>query len=240
MSEPRWLDDEEQRTWRSFITASRLFWDRVERQLQQRAGIPHAYYEILVRLSEAPDRTLRMSQLASNSLSSRSRLSHAVARMEESGWIRRLPFADDRRGALAQLTDEGMARLEAAAPGSRRGGALAAVRRAHARAGRGAARDQRRSQRAPLGHPAVAGGSGRVGLRRTDLVSGEPCSSTAATTGRSRPARRSRPASPRAAGRRTPWCGWAAARSARARRGTARTPRSSAGSAHGRSGTPGT
>jgi DNA-binding MarR family transcriptional regulator len=115
--EPRWLDDEEQRTWRSFITASRLFWDRVERQLQQGAGIPHAYYEILVRLSEAPQHTLRMSQLASNSLSSRSRLSHAVARMEESGWIRRLPFPDDRRGALAQLTEEGMARLAAAAPG---------------------------------------------------------------------------------------------------------------------------
>jgi DNA-binding MarR family transcriptional regulator len=116
VADTRWLDEEEQRTWRSFITASRLFWDRVERQVQQCAGIPHAYYEILVRLSEAPDRTLRMSQLASNSLSSRSRLSHAVARMEEAGWIRRLPFAQDRRGALAQLTDEGMARLEAAAP----------------------------------------------------------------------------------------------------------------------------
>ena len=116
MADTRWLDDEEQRTWRSFVAASRLFWDRVERQLQQCAGIPHAYYEILVRLSEAPDRTLRMSELASTSLSSRSRLSHAVARMEESGWIRRLPFAGDRRGALAQLTDEGMARLAAAAP----------------------------------------------------------------------------------------------------------------------------
>jgi DNA-binding MarR family transcriptional regulator len=117
VTEPRWLDEGEQRTWRSFITASRLFWERVERQLQQCAGIPHAYYEILVRLSEAPDRTLRMSQLASSSLSSRSRLSHAVARMEESGWIRRLPFPDDRRGSLAQLTEEGMARLAAAAPG---------------------------------------------------------------------------------------------------------------------------
>lgn len=116
MAETRWLSAEEQRTWRSFITASRLLWDRVERQLQQCAGIPHAYYEILVRLSEAPERTLRMSQLASTSLSSRSRLSHAVARMEDNGWIRRLPFPDDRRGALAQLTDEGMARLEAAAP----------------------------------------------------------------------------------------------------------------------------
>jgi DNA-binding MarR family transcriptional regulator len=116
VADTRWLDEEEQRTWRSFVAASRLFWDRVERQLQQCAGIPHAYYEILVRLSEAPGRTLRMSQLASTSLSSRSRLSHAVARMEEAGWIRRLPCPSDRRGALAQLTDEGMARLEAAAP----------------------------------------------------------------------------------------------------------------------------
>ncbi len=116
MADTRWLDQEEQHTWRSFLTASRLLWDRVERQLQQCAGIPHTYYEILVRLSEAPDRTLRMSELASTSLSSRSRLSHAVARMEENGWIRRLPYAADRRGALAQLTDEGMTRLAAAAP----------------------------------------------------------------------------------------------------------------------------
>lgn len=117
MADTRWLSAEEQRTWRSVLRASRLFWDRVERQLQHCAGIPHAYYEILVRLSEAPERTLRMSELASTSLSSRSRLSHAVARMEEAGWIRRLPFPDDRRGALARLTDEGLARLEAAAPG---------------------------------------------------------------------------------------------------------------------------
>jgi DNA-binding MarR family transcriptional regulator len=113
----RWLDDEEQHAWRSFLTASRLFFDRIERQLQQDAGLPHAYYEILVRLSEASGRTLRMSQLASSSLSSRSRLSHAVARLEESGWVRRRPCPDDRRGALAELTDEGLARLEVAAPG---------------------------------------------------------------------------------------------------------------------------
>jgi DNA-binding MarR family transcriptional regulator len=117
MPDTRWLDDDEQHTWRSFLTATRLFFDRIERQLQQEAGLPHAYYEILVRLSEAPDRTLRMSQLASSSLSSRSRLSHAVARLEESGWVRRRPCPDDRRGALAELTDDGLARLQAAAPG---------------------------------------------------------------------------------------------------------------------------
>ena len=108
----RWLDDEEQRTWRAFLAAQRLLSDRLERQLQREAGLPHGYYEILVRLSEAPGRTLRMSRLATSSLSSRSRLSHAVARMEEAGWIRRRACAEDRRGAFAELTDEGLAILE--------------------------------------------------------------------------------------------------------------------------------
>jgi DNA-binding MarR family transcriptional regulator len=113
----RWLDDDEQRTWRAFLTAHRLLFDRLERQLQRDAGLPHAYYEILVRLSEAPDRTLRMSQLADSSLSSRSRLSHAVARLEAAGWVRRRACDEDRRGAFAELTPEGLAKLESAAPG---------------------------------------------------------------------------------------------------------------------------
>jgi DNA-binding MarR family transcriptional regulator len=117
VSDTRWLDDEEQHTWRSFLVASRLFFDGIERQLQQDSGLPHAYYEILVRLSEAPERTLRMSELASTSLSSRSRISHAVARLEEAGWVRRRPCEHDKRGALAELTDAGMAGLQAAAPG---------------------------------------------------------------------------------------------------------------------------
>jgi DNA-binding MarR family transcriptional regulator len=117
VDDTRWLTEDEQRTWRSFLTASRLLWDRVERQLQQGAGLPHAYYEILVRLSEAPDRTLRMSQLATTSLSSRSRLSHAVARMEEAGWVQRRPCPSDKRGQLASLTASGMERLREAAPG---------------------------------------------------------------------------------------------------------------------------
>ncbi len=117
MNDTRWLDADEQRTWRSFLTASRLFFDRVDRQLQHGAGVPHAYYEILARLSEAPGRTLRMSQLASSSLSSRSRLSHAVSRLEESGLVRRRPCPTDKRGQNAELTEEGLARLVTAAPG---------------------------------------------------------------------------------------------------------------------------
>src|SRR3712207_1742783 len=116
-TEPRWLDAEEQRTWRAFLTATRLLFDRLDRELQRDAGMPHAYYEILVRLSEAPGHALRMSVLADATRSSRSRLSHAVARLEDAGWVRRENYADDRRGALAVLTDSGYATLAAAAPG---------------------------------------------------------------------------------------------------------------------------
>ncbi|PWR11159.1 MarR family transcriptional regulator [Micromonospora acroterricola] len=113
----RWLDSDEQRTWRAFLTASRALMDTLDRELQRDAGMPHAYYEILVRLSEAPDRRLRMSDLAEAAGSSRSRLSHAVARLEAAGWVRREEHPTDRRGQIASLTDAGFAALAAAAPG---------------------------------------------------------------------------------------------------------------------------
>ena len=113
----RWLDDDEQVTWRTFLSATQLLLDRFDRQLQRDSGILLTYYEMLVRLSEAPDRSLRMSELAESSLSSRSRVSHAVARMEERGWIRREACPTDGRGYLAVLTDEGLEALAAAAPG---------------------------------------------------------------------------------------------------------------------------
>jgi DNA-binding MarR family transcriptional regulator len=113
----RWLDDEEQATWRAFLGATRALMDTLDRELQHEAGMPHAYYEILVRLSEAPDHRMRMSELADACGSSRSRLSHAVARLEESGWVRRQDCPTDRRGQVAVLTDEGYRRLEEAAPG---------------------------------------------------------------------------------------------------------------------------
>ena len=112
-----WLDEDEQRTWRAFLAANRLVSAKLEQSLQTESGMPQAYYELLVRLSEAPDRTLRMSELATTSQSSRSRVSHAVARMEEAGWIARTSCPTDRRGQLAALTDRGMAVLEDAAPG---------------------------------------------------------------------------------------------------------------------------
>jgi|HubBroStandDraft_4_1064222.scaffolds.fasta_scaffold06200_5 DNA-binding MarR family transcriptional regulator len=116
-SETRWLTAEEQHAWRMFLTATNTLFSTVEGQLQRESGIPHGYYEILVRLSEAPGRALRMSQLANASTSSKSRLSHAVARLEERGWVERTDCETDRRGQVARLTPEGFAALEAAAPG---------------------------------------------------------------------------------------------------------------------------
>src|ERR671927_470893 len=88
----------------------------LDREVTRATGIPHAYYEILVQLSETPGRRMRMSELADRCLSSRSRLSHAVSRLEERGWVRRQVCAEDGRGQLAVLTDEGFAALEAAGP----------------------------------------------------------------------------------------------------------------------------
>ena len=114
---PRWLSTGEQRTWRDAIEAWQWLLAAVDAQLQRDSGMPLAYYEILVRLSEAPDRSLRMTQLAEASSSSKSRVSHAVARLEERGWVRRMDCPTDRRGQIAMLTDQGFAALSAAAPG---------------------------------------------------------------------------------------------------------------------------
>ena len=113
----RWLDEDEQRTWRAFLEATGLLMDQLDRELQRDAGMPHAYYEILVRLSEQPDRSLRMSELA-----------RAVAVLAQPGLPRGRPARGGGAGcgarrprrparALAVLTDEGFAALAAAAPG---------------------------------------------------------------------------------------------------------------------------
>jgi len=115
--ETRWLDDDEQGAWRAFLEANRVVFERVEAQLQRESGIPHTYYEILVRLSEAPGHALRMSELAERAFSSRSRLSHAVNRLVELGWVAREECPTDRRGQVAVLTADGMDALEKAAPG---------------------------------------------------------------------------------------------------------------------------
>jgi DNA-binding MarR family transcriptional regulator len=110
------LTDSEQQAWRAFLQASMQLFQQLDGELQHEAGLPLAYYQILAMLSEAPDCTLRMGVLADRTWSSRSRLSHAIDRLEERGWVRRLTCPGDKRGAYAQLTPEGYDVLEAAAP----------------------------------------------------------------------------------------------------------------------------
>src|SRR6202023_732214 len=93
-----------------------LLFEQFDRELQRGAGMPSTYYEVLVRLSEAPERRLRMSALADRSQASRTRLSHTIARLEPTSWGERETCPWDRRGTFAVLTDAGFAALEAAAP----------------------------------------------------------------------------------------------------------------------------
>ncbi|WP_210588369.1 MarR family winged helix-turn-helix transcriptional regulator [Streptomyces sp. GESEQ-35] len=115
--EPRWLTAEEQRTWRFYLHATYLLEDHLDRQLQRDAGMPHIYYGLLVALAESPRRRLRMTELAMSAKITRSRLSHAVARLEKNGWVRREDCPSDKRGQFAVLTEEGVEVLRRTAPG---------------------------------------------------------------------------------------------------------------------------
>lgn len=113
---PRWLSLDEQNAWRSWLAAHLLLTEALDREIKAEHGITLADYEILVRLSEAPDRAVRMSDLARLTMASRSRLSHQVARMEDKGWVQRRECETDGRGTLATLTEAGWELLVRAAP----------------------------------------------------------------------------------------------------------------------------
>jgi len=112
----RWLSTEQQRSWRAYIDGSALLTEALARQLERDGGLSLGEYEILVRLSEAPDRTLRMSILADELAHSRSRITHTIRRMESRGFVERRACAADGRGVNAALTAGGFAALETAAP----------------------------------------------------------------------------------------------------------------------------
>jgi DNA-binding MarR family transcriptional regulator len=113
----RWLSAEEQAAWRPFIGVLFRLPAALDQQLQRDAGITHFEYMVLSSLSEAPDRTLRMSDLAALARGSLSRLSHVVSRLEQRGWVRREPCPGDGRYINAVLTEEGWAKIAATAPG---------------------------------------------------------------------------------------------------------------------------
>lgn len=115
-SRPRWLTDDEQAAWRAFVAATQLLDEALDRQLQRDSEMPHTYYMVLTTLVEDPE-PMRMSDLAERLRFSPSRLTHAVARMERSGWIERRSCPTDKRGQLAVITPAGKRVQHAAAAG---------------------------------------------------------------------------------------------------------------------------
>lgn len=112
----QWLDQDQQHAWRAFLVGSTLLMDRLDRDLREHHDLSLPEYEILVRLSESEDRTLRMAVLAESVSHSRSRVTHTVTRLERAGLVLRRACTSDGRGVEAHLTDAGFAVLEEAAP----------------------------------------------------------------------------------------------------------------------------
>lgn len=112
----RWLDLDQQRAWRRLLRGSAVFFDGINHDLEEQSGLALSEYEVLVRLSEAEGRVLRMSVLAADLVQSRSRLTHTIGRMEKAGLVERRSCESDRRGVECSLTPAGFARLEKAAP----------------------------------------------------------------------------------------------------------------------------
>lgn len=117
MAKRKWLDADEKQAWIGMIATLTLLDVALDRQLQESSGLSHAQYAILSRLSDAPGRMLHMSALAAMTSSSQSRLSHAVSRLEDSGWVIRERCPENGRAVHATLTDSGMALVRSAAPG---------------------------------------------------------------------------------------------------------------------------
>ena len=115
--ETRWLSTEQQEHWRAFLVGSARLNDALGRQLERDSGLSLGEYEVLVRLSEAPEHTLRVSLLADELAHSRSRITHTVRRLEAGGLVARQACEADGRGVNCTMTDVGFARLAAAAPG---------------------------------------------------------------------------------------------------------------------------
>lgn len=112
----QWLDEEERDAWVGLMAVFFRVPAALDRQLRADAGLSHFDYQVMVILSGAPTRTLRMSELAESTEGSLPRLSQVAARLEKAGWIERGPDPDDGRSTLATLTDQGFDVLAAAAP----------------------------------------------------------------------------------------------------------------------------
>ena len=112
----RWLNEAEMAAWRSYVVATLLLRQRLHRELSDRHEVSLTDYEVLVCLDSRPDHRIRMSELAFQMGSTKSKLSHQVARLEVAGLVRRARDPEDKRGVITELTEQGVAVLEKAAP----------------------------------------------------------------------------------------------------------------------------
>ncbi|MGW3562556.1 MarR family winged helix-turn-helix transcriptional regulator [Streptomyces sp. NPDC000941] len=117
MGHTRWLNEDEMRAWTAFTNTHALLYRRLEQRLKRDFGLSGLQYEILARLSDAPDRELRMAELACALVNSKSGLTYQIGQLEKAGLVRRRSCPSDERAVYAVLTDDGMALLERAAPG---------------------------------------------------------------------------------------------------------------------------
>lgn len=117
MAEPRWLDDDEQQAWRSYLRMNSLLSAALNRQLQAESQLSLPDFEVLVRLTDVPEGRLRVHELAKALHWEKSRVSHQIARMRQRGLVGREDCAEDARGAFVVLTPTGREAIEAAAPG---------------------------------------------------------------------------------------------------------------------------
>ena len=115
--ETRWLDAEERRTWLSLISVLIRLPSELDAQLRRDAGISHFEYQVMAVLSEAPGRTMRISDLAMLSEGSLPRMSQVISRLEKRGWIDRAPDPQDGRYTRATLTEDGWTKVTETAPG---------------------------------------------------------------------------------------------------------------------------
>jgi DNA-binding MarR family transcriptional regulator len=115
--DPRWLDDAQRAAWVRLAAVVELLPGRLDAQLRRDAELSHYEYWVLSMLSEAPERTLRMTALAARTNATLPRLSHVVARLEARGLIERYPCPTDGRATNARLTEAGWDKVVASAPG---------------------------------------------------------------------------------------------------------------------------
>ncbi len=112
-----WLDRSQLRAWIRLVAVLELLPGVLDAQLRRDAEVNGFEYYVLAMLSEAPGRTLRMTELARQTNATLPRLSHVVSRLENRGLVERFPCPEDRRATNARLTVVGWATVQQAAPG---------------------------------------------------------------------------------------------------------------------------